>query len=601
MACIVVIAATTAGGEPAAAAPSTASARSAAKVSDVPHLMRTFGHSRSAASTAAASTAAARALTNGGGPLVYQGGPVQVQPKVYLDFWGVEWTNGTPDTGGYDGATAQRYIVDFLRDISGSPWFNSQTHYCDGIAAGATSCPGNAPHVGTPTFAGNMTDVWNDPSTPVPTDSGIFGEAIAAANHFTLRGDVDATVLVLTPTNQSYFFSQGQGFCGYHGASAGTSVLVFGYIPWAPDQGTSCATNAVNANDSFGHGHFDGFSAVIGHEVAEAATDPQPGYVNNQPAFGWIDGSGLETGDKCQNLSTWPMRNAYFGAGNTNFYAVQPLWSNAGASCPLEDLGGLSPGHAAVASWAASRRDVFVRGGDNALWYRRWDGTGWSGWASLGGFLTSAPSAISWGVGRTDVFVRGGDNALWHIAWTGSSWSAWQWLGGILLSGPGAASWTSGGLDVVAVGGDRAMWHARLNGTIWSGWESLGGVITSDPSAVSWRDGTDRVDVFARGQDGQLWQDTWSASSWHGWLPRGGVFTGGPGVTSTSPGQLQVYGIGQDNALWHETFHGAWSSWSSLAGQWSVDPTAISPPSSGAVELFMIGTDAATDRLIEGP
>ncbi len=87
-----------------------------------------------------------------------------------------------------------------------------------------------------------------------------------------------------------------------------------------------------------------------------------------------------------------------------------------GETCPFEAFGGLSPGHAAAASWGANHRDVFMRGADNVLRYRRWDGMGWSLWTSLGGFLTSAPSAVSWGVGRTDVFARGGDNALWHIA-----------------------------------------------------------------------------------------------------------------------------------------------------------------------------------------
>jgi hypothetical protein len=57
--------------------------------------------------------------------------------------------------------------------------------------------------------------------------------------------------------------------------------------------------------------------------------------------------------------------------------------------------------------------DVFVRGGDNALWHK-WFQNGWSGWESLGGYLTSSPAAASWSYGRIDVFVRGGDNALWH-------------------------------------------------------------------------------------------------------------------------------------------------------------------------------------------
>ena len=55
---------------------------------------------------------------------------------------------------------------------------------------------------------------------------------------------------------------------------------------------------------------------------------------------------------------------------------------------------------------------VFVKGMDGALWWKR----GAEAWQSLGGYLTSSPAAVSWGNGRIDVFVHGGDNALWHMS-----------------------------------------------------------------------------------------------------------------------------------------------------------------------------------------
>jgi hypothetical protein len=74
-----------------------------------------------------------------------------------------------------------------------------------------------------------------------------------------------------------------------------------------------------------------------------------------------------------------------------------------------------------------NRIDVFVRGTDNALWHKWWDGTSWGQpkterWESLGGVLTSGPGASSWAANRLDVFVRGTDNALWHKWWDGHSW-----------------------------------------------------------------------------------------------------------------------------------------------------------------------------------
>ena len=39
----------------------------------------------------------------------------------------------------------------------------------------------------------------------------------------------------------------------------------------------------------------------------------------------------------------------------------------------------------AVSSWGENRLDVFVRGVDDALWHKSWDGTSWSDWESFEG------------------------------------------------------------------------------------------------------------------------------------------------------------------------------------------------------------------------
>jgi hypothetical protein len=79
----------------------------------------------------------------------------------------------------------------------------------------------------------------------------------------------------------------------------------------------SCGANFINAtNDSFGNGYFDGLSVVGGHEYAEAQTDPFPN-------SGWLDSRGAESGDKC----AWSPLSTNITLG-TNFFAVQPLWSN---------------------------------------------------------------------------------------------------------------------------------------------------------------------------------------------------------------------------------------------------------------------------------
>ena len=80
----------------------------------------------------------------------------------------------------------------------------------------------------------------------------------------------------------------------------------------------------------------------------------------------------------------------------------------------------------------AGHLDVFVRGMDNALWHRWYQG-GWSDRESLGGALNSDPGVVCWGSGRVDVFARGNTDTLSHI-WYEGAWSAWEELGA-----PGAA------------------------------------------------------------------------------------------------------------------------------------------------------------------
>ena len=81
---------------------------------------------------------------------------------------------------------------------------------------------------------------------------------------------------------------------------------------------------------------------------------------------------------------------------------------------------------------------VFVRGTDNGLWYRTYDGTTWSGWVGLGGTLASDPDSATWD-GKTYVFARGTDNGLWYRTFDGLHWSGWTSLGGVITSGPGAS------------------------------------------------------------------------------------------------------------------------------------------------------------------
>ena len=115
-----------------------------------------------------------------------------------------------------------------------------------------------------------------------------------------------------------------------------------------------------------------------------------------------------------------------------------------------------------------------------------------------GGVLGPSPTSI--------FFVRGTDDHLGHKLWNGSQWSDWEDLGGPIGSAPAVASWNPFRLEVFAAGTDGNLMQKSWNGTAWGSWVSVGGVFHDNPAAVSW--GPNRVDVFIRGMDSHL-QHLW--------------------------------------------------------------------------------------------
>jgi hypothetical protein len=262
-----------------------------------------------------------------------------------------------------------------------------------------------------------------------------------------------------------------------------------------------------------------------------------------------------------------------------------------GALVGWSSVGGIATSGVEASSWGSTRSDVFVRGTDNGLWQRTWNGTSWGNWQQLGGLLTSDAAAVSWGTNRIDVFVRGSDSQLYHRSSSGTTWSPWEALGGILTSGAAVSSWSAGRLDIFVRGTDNALWHKWWDTAGWSGWENLGGILTSDPAAISW--GTNRVDIFVRGTDNGLWQRSWNGTSWSSWTPLGGVLSSGPGVASCASGHMDVFVAGTDRALYQRGYSGTWGAWQRVGGFFATDPAAVCPAGSTSINLYELAPDAS--------
>ena len=87
-------------------------------------------------------------------------------------------------------------------------------------------------------------------------------------------------------------------------------------------------------------------------------------------------------------------------------------------------------------------------------------------------------------------------------------------------------------------------------------------------SAVSW--GTNRLDIFGLGQDNAMYHKAWDGNSWlpseNDWERLGGVFTSPPAVASWGTNRLDIFGLGQDNAMYHKAWDG--NSWLPSENDW---------------------------------
>ena len=237
----------------------------------------------------------------------------------------------------------------------------------------------------------------------------------------------------------------------------------------------------------------------------------------------------------------------------------------------------LTSAPAAISFYGSSRYDIFARGPDNGLWHKWWDTT-WSDWESLSGNLQSAPAAASQAPGAVDIFVLGGDGAIWQRAYSAGGWGSWKSLGGTFAQGPAAGSQIPGSLDVFAVDPQGLLWQLSGQQGGWGLWHQAGRTapppngIASAPSVVA--SGTGIYDVFAMGADTQLWH-TRLDGTWAAWDPLGSTLASAPSATAAG-GQLQVFILGSDSAIWSLTAQGGgWGTWQSLAGFSTQGPGAL--------------------------
>ncbi|KFG82756.1 carbohydrate-binding protein [Metarhizium anisopliae] len=195
-------------------------------------------------------------------------------------------------------------------------------------------------------------------------------------------------------------------------------------------------------------------------------------------------------------------------------------WHPAGEA--FEHLGGKLAGNVAAVTRAEEHVAFFARGQDGKC-YSKWYSGGWSQWVSRGGDVQGDIAAVSWGHAgtRTDLFMRGADNAIHHKYYDGAAWKpgveTWTSLGGNTTGSPKAVCWGPDRIDVFArSAADKSVLWKAWDGTKWvpegADWTSLGGTALEDVAAVS--SGVGHLYLFIRGADNTVYSKSYRDGKW---------------------------------------------------------------------------------------
>ena len=256
------------------------------KPAGAPHLMLTRSGDRR---TGTVSTDVVPAAANA--KLVYNGGPVLQNVKVFGVWWGsgVQFTDKLP--GFYNSVTQSSYY-DWLSEYdTTSPVQNIGEGSFAGSYAYASGATGTVDDSAIQTALGKLIDAG---SVAKPDANTLYAIHFAPGINITMQGQGSCQV-----------------FCAYHGSfsHSGTNV----YYSVVPDQGGSCA-GGCGSDPSL----FNNTTSVSSHELVEATTDADVGQNN----LAWYDNTNGEIGDICNAQQ-----------GSICGYTVQAEWSNQSNAC----------------------------------------------------------------------------------------------------------------------------------------------------------------------------------------------------------------------------------------------------------------------------
>ncbi|MEM2296226.1 MAG: hypothetical protein QXH10_02135 [Ignisphaera sp.] len=246
---------------------------------------------------------------------------------------------------------------------------------------------------------------------------------------------------------------------------------------------------------------------------------------------------------------------------------------------------------------------LFVKGLEGSVYY----GIMRNGniiWIPLSGYAEEAPSATQYGDG-VFVFVRGGDDGVWYgfVDLSSFVFSGWVRLPGSTSSRPSVAS-TPYGVVVVVRGIDNGIYLGLVNGNNFSGWYVIPGK-TIDAPAITF-DGN-LLHLIVRGEDGNLYHTTIDPTTYTQiteWTIVPGATDVGPDLASGN-GFIILAVKGLENGVWIKVYNvstGTWNEWQRIPGG-STDATPTVVLTLEGITIFVKGLDETRlwmSKIVEG-
>jgi hypothetical protein len=230
-----------------------------------------------------------------------------------------------------------------------------------------------------------------------------------------------------------------------------------------------------------------------------------------------------------------------------------------------------------------------------AEWYEDPSTSTWGTFTPIGAKVNTISATILCGV--PEVFAIGKDNALWTNATynrpfghQGFTWDGYRQLSSEPITAVAAVASAANRIDVFVIQNNRLKVKRRING-IWQPYIALAssafvkGIATTSPYPG-------RIDLFAIGQDDAVWTMHSINDAWTNFVQLEPNAVNSITASSPYPNRVDLFVMGRDNALW--TKHGTndvWTTYRQLATNQIRAIAAAAPKSPGDLDVFVVGTD----------